>query len=188
MLPLYPSYPCPAAVTPAVIVRQRKPWRRKEGTFIYFEDNAGVIVNPKGEMKGEQQAGAAAASDTLLTRAAAETAAASDTVTAGVANVPLKGWWAGTVGHVPFSELVAGAGLVLWSEVPPAARILSLYFLSPSDRLAQLAAWLRCDSLQQSLGCGGTLAMDRQTDSVLKMTGPVLMHPHSHLHSEAMLA
>lgn len=48
-------HPCPAAVTPAVIVRQRKPWRRKEGTFIYFEDNAGVIVNPKGEMKGEQQ-------------------------------------------------------------------------------------------------------------------------------------
>jgi ribosomal protein L14 len=43
------------AVTPAVVVRQRKPWRRKEGTFIYFEDNAGVIVNPKGEMKGEQQ-------------------------------------------------------------------------------------------------------------------------------------
>ena len=41
------------AVTPAVVVRQRKPWRRKEGTYIYFEDNAGVIVNPKGEMKGE---------------------------------------------------------------------------------------------------------------------------------------
>ncbi|KAL6764399.1 component of cytosolic 80S ribosome and 60S large subunit [Haematococcus lacustris] len=39
-------------VTPAVVIRQRKPWRRKEGTFIYFEDNAGVIVNPKGEMKG----------------------------------------------------------------------------------------------------------------------------------------
>jgi len=39
-------------VTPAVIVRQRKPWRRKDGVFIYFEDNAGVIVNPKGEMKG----------------------------------------------------------------------------------------------------------------------------------------
>ena len=37
---------------PAVVVRQRKPWRRKDGTFIYFEDNAGVIVNPKGEMKG----------------------------------------------------------------------------------------------------------------------------------------
>ena len=40
------------AVMPAVVVRQRKPWRRKDGTFIYFEDNAGVIVNPKGEMKG----------------------------------------------------------------------------------------------------------------------------------------
>ncbi|KAJ1643983.1 60S ribosomal protein L23 [Coemansia asiatica] len=39
-------------VTPAVIVRQRKAWRRKDGVFIYFEDNAGVIVNPKGEMKG----------------------------------------------------------------------------------------------------------------------------------------
>nr|GEZ00834.1 60S ribosomal protein L23 [Tanacetum cinerariifolium] len=40
-------------VMPAVIVRQRKPWRRKDGVFMYFEDNAGVIVNPKGEMKGE---------------------------------------------------------------------------------------------------------------------------------------
>ena len=37
---------------PAIVVRQRKPWRRREGIFIYFEDNAGVIVNPKGEMKG----------------------------------------------------------------------------------------------------------------------------------------
>eukprot|EP00030_Apusomonadida_sp_AF-17_P004140 a508380_7369.p2 GENE.a508380_7369~~a508380_7369.p2 ORF type:complete len:152 (-),score=40.48 a508380_7369:13-438(-) len=36
----------------AVIVRQRRTWRRKEGQFLYFEDNAGVIVNPKGEMKG----------------------------------------------------------------------------------------------------------------------------------------
>ena len=39
-------------VLTAVIVRQRKAFRRPEGTFIYFEDNAGVIVNPKGEMKG----------------------------------------------------------------------------------------------------------------------------------------
>jgi hypothetical protein len=37
---------------PAVVVRQRKSWRRKDGVFLYFEDNAGVIVNPKGEMKG----------------------------------------------------------------------------------------------------------------------------------------
>jgi len=36
----------------AVIIRQRKAFRRKDGVFLYFEDNAGVIVNPKGEMKG----------------------------------------------------------------------------------------------------------------------------------------
>ncbi|KAJ2160126.1 hypothetical protein GGF46_002496 [Coemansia sp. RSA 552] len=39
-------------IMPAIVVRQRKAWRRKDGMFIYFEDNAGVIVNPKGEMKG----------------------------------------------------------------------------------------------------------------------------------------
>merc|ERR1712113_548653 len=39
-------------VIPGVVIRQRKSWRRLDGTFIYFEDNAGVIVNPKGEMKG----------------------------------------------------------------------------------------------------------------------------------------
>lgn len=35
-----------------VIVRQRKPWRWKDGFYMYFEDTVGVIVNPKGEMKG----------------------------------------------------------------------------------------------------------------------------------------
>lgn len=39
-------------VHPAVVVRQRKPWRRHDGVVLYFEDNAGVIVNNKGEMKG----------------------------------------------------------------------------------------------------------------------------------------
>mmetsp|Transcript_8102 Transcript_8102/g.9199 ORF Transcript_8102/g.9199 Transcript_8102/m.9199 type:complete len:141 (-) Transcript_8102:64-486(-) len=39
-------------VHPCVVVRQRMPFRRKEGYYLYFEDNAGVIVNPKGEMKG----------------------------------------------------------------------------------------------------------------------------------------
>merc|ERR1712027_27544 len=39
-------------VMPAVVIRQRKTFRRKDGQFIYFEDNAGVIVNNKGEMKG----------------------------------------------------------------------------------------------------------------------------------------
>lgn len=40
------------SVLQAVVVRQRKQYRRKDGSFIYFEDNAGVIVNNKGEMKG----------------------------------------------------------------------------------------------------------------------------------------
>ncbi len=40
-------------VMPAIIIRQRKPFRRKDGVWVYFEDNAGVIVNAKGEMKGE---------------------------------------------------------------------------------------------------------------------------------------
>jgi len=44
-------------VTPAVVVRQRKSWRRKDGIFITFEDNAGVIVNPKGELKGSAISG-----------------------------------------------------------------------------------------------------------------------------------
>ena len=39
-------------VMPAGGIRQRKTFRRKDGQFIYFEDNAGVIVNNKGEMKG----------------------------------------------------------------------------------------------------------------------------------------
>merc|ERR1712115_10975 len=44
-------------VMPAVVVRQRKTWRRRDGVFIYFEDNAGVIVNEKGEMKGSAVTG-----------------------------------------------------------------------------------------------------------------------------------
>ena len=40
------------SVMPAVVIRQRKHIRRKDGVFIFFEDNAGVIVNNKGEMKG----------------------------------------------------------------------------------------------------------------------------------------
>merc|ERR1712044_131194 len=44
-------------VMPAVVIRQRKAMRRKDGTFIVFEDNAGVIVNNKGEMKGSAVTG-----------------------------------------------------------------------------------------------------------------------------------
>ena len=35
-----------------VVICQRKSRHQKESIFIYFEDNAGVIVNVKGEMKG----------------------------------------------------------------------------------------------------------------------------------------
>ena len=34
------------------VICQRKSRHRKEGIFIYFEDNARVVVNVKGEMKG----------------------------------------------------------------------------------------------------------------------------------------
>lgn len=54
-------------VLQGVVIRQRKPYRRKDGTFIYFEDNAGVIVNNKGEMKGSAITGALA-SFTLVRR------------------------------------------------------------------------------------------------------------------------
>jgi large subunit ribosomal protein L14 len=36
----------------AVIVRQRRPFRRSDGTMIQFEDNAAVIVTDTGETKG----------------------------------------------------------------------------------------------------------------------------------------
>jgi large subunit ribosomal protein L23e len=35
-----------------VIVRRKRLWRRKDGIVIGFEDNASVIINDKGEMKG----------------------------------------------------------------------------------------------------------------------------------------
>ncbi|NIP66543.1 50S ribosomal protein L14 [Candidatus Bathyarchaeota archaeon] len=38
----------------AVIVRQRKPYRRPEGVWIQFEDNAAVIMTPEGEMRGSE--------------------------------------------------------------------------------------------------------------------------------------
>jgi large subunit ribosomal protein L14 len=38
----------------AVIVRQRKPYRRIDGIWIQFEDNAAVIITPEGEMKGSE--------------------------------------------------------------------------------------------------------------------------------------
>jgi large subunit ribosomal protein L23e len=34
-------------VMPSVIVRQSKPWRRADGTFLYFEDSAAVVRSPQ---------------------------------------------------------------------------------------------------------------------------------------------
>lgn len=36
----------------AIIVRQRRPFRRVDGTWVQFEDNACVITNDKGEVQG----------------------------------------------------------------------------------------------------------------------------------------
>ena len=36
----------------AVIVRQRKPYIRKDGTWVQFEDNAAVILTPEGTLRG----------------------------------------------------------------------------------------------------------------------------------------
>lgn len=38
----------------AVVVRQRMPFRRTDGTWVQFEDNAAVIVTTEGEMKGSE--------------------------------------------------------------------------------------------------------------------------------------
>lgn len=39
---------------PAIIVRQKRPFRRTDGTTVQFEDNACVIATPTGEVKGSQ--------------------------------------------------------------------------------------------------------------------------------------
>ncbi len=38
----------------AVIVRQKKTFRRIDGIWVQFEDNAAVIITPDGEMKGSE--------------------------------------------------------------------------------------------------------------------------------------
>lgn len=39
-------------VVKAVVVRTKKPMRRKDGSYISFDDNACVILNTQGEMRG----------------------------------------------------------------------------------------------------------------------------------------
>ena len=39
-------------VVRAIIIRQRRPYRRPDGTMVAFEDNAAIIVTETGEVKG----------------------------------------------------------------------------------------------------------------------------------------
>jgi large subunit ribosomal protein L14 len=39
-------------VIQAVVVRTAKETRRRDGTYIRFEDNAAVVINPQGEPRG----------------------------------------------------------------------------------------------------------------------------------------
>lgn len=41
-------------VVHAVIVRQRRPFRRSDGTWVSFEDNAAVVINPDGTPRGSE--------------------------------------------------------------------------------------------------------------------------------------
>jgi large subunit ribosomal protein L14 len=41
-------------IFPAILIRQRKPYRRPDGTIVQFEDNAAVIMTPEGEMRGTE--------------------------------------------------------------------------------------------------------------------------------------
>lgn len=38
----------------AVVVRQKKQYRRGDGIWVQFEDNAAVIMTPEGEMRGSE--------------------------------------------------------------------------------------------------------------------------------------
>lgn len=38
----------------AVVIRQRRPFRRSDGVMVQFEDNAAVLVTPEGEVRGSE--------------------------------------------------------------------------------------------------------------------------------------
>jgi len=40
------------AVSKAVVVRTKKPIRRKDGSYIRFDDNAAVLLTPQDEPRG----------------------------------------------------------------------------------------------------------------------------------------
>lgn len=52
-------------VLSAVIVRQKKPYRRPDGTWMQFEDNAAVLIKPGGEPQGSELRGPMAREVTL---------------------------------------------------------------------------------------------------------------------------
>lgn len=54
-------------VHPAVIVRQSKPWKRTDGVFLYFEDNAGVVSAPRRSVPQEAELDGPATFGRLLT-------------------------------------------------------------------------------------------------------------------------
>lgn len=41
----------------AVVIRQRKPYPRRDGTWIQFDDNAAIILTPDGEIRGSDVKG-----------------------------------------------------------------------------------------------------------------------------------
>ncbi|MHB1493433.1 MAG: 50S ribosomal protein L14 [Thermoplasmataceae archaeon] len=43
-----------AKVVYAVVVRQKRPFRRADGTMVSFEENAAVLVTPEGEVRGSE--------------------------------------------------------------------------------------------------------------------------------------
>ncbi|MFW9908287.1 MAG: 50S ribosomal protein L14 [Candidatus Thorarchaeota archaeon] len=53
-------------VLQAIIVRQRKPFRRPDGTWMQFEDNAAVLIKPGGEPQGSELRGPMAREVTLM--------------------------------------------------------------------------------------------------------------------------
>jgi large subunit ribosomal protein L14 len=52
-------------VLQAIIVRQRKPFRRPDGTWMQFEDNAAVLIKQGGEPQGSELRGPMAREVTL---------------------------------------------------------------------------------------------------------------------------
>ena len=44
-------------ILPAIVVRQKKPFRRVDGTWIQFEESAAILATPRGEPRGTEVRG-----------------------------------------------------------------------------------------------------------------------------------